>query len=145
MRTHGLSIAVSDDEKIMPSRVLMQKLKEVTPQWWQLGLQLKQHPSSLDGFKCNPERDTVQLKFQDMLRHWIDHGDEDYRTWGALAKAVDESGNKALGNRVRNTKHYREGSRGNSITFLECLYELQILPEYGKELSYMYIDVETRI
>ena len=116
-------VAVSDDVTIKSSRVLMQKLKEVTPQWWQLGLQLKQNPASLDGFKCNPERDTVQWKFQEMLRYWINHGEDDYRTWGALAKAVDESGNRALGKRVRKTKHYREGSRGNSITFLGCLYE----------------------
>ena len=101
----------------------MQKLKEVTPQWWQLGLQLKQHPASLDGFKCHPERDTVQRKFQEMLRYWINHGDDDYRTWGALAKAVDESGNRALGKRVRTTKHYREGSRGKFTSFVECVYD----------------------
>ena len=86
----------------------------MTPDWWQLGLQLGLMPGTLDGFKSNPERDSVEMKFERMLERWINKGEDEYRTWDALAKAVDRSGNKAVGNKVRKLKHYREGSKGKS-------------------------------
>ena len=86
---------------------------EVTHLWWQLGLQLKEHPAPLDLIKSNnPGGSTTQDKFGQMLQYWKVSGRPKYRTWGALANAVDKSGNKALGRQVRGLKHYDEGSIG---------------------------------
>ena len=61
-----------------------------------------------------------------MLRRWLEEGEDDYQTWGALAKAVDRSGNKALGDKVRKLPHYEESSRGITPNFPACFYELVI-------------------
>ena len=119
-RTHSPN-AVSDEEITESIKVLQRKLSEVTNQWWQLGLQLNQDPASLDRFKANPGNLTVQGKFEKMLRYWMDEGVPKYRTWGALAKAVDDSGNKAIGRRLRGAEYYKEGSKGNS-TFQGVFY-----------------------
>ena len=111
---HTLSDAVSYEKITKTLEVLQLALKEVTHLWWQLGLQLGLNPGSLEKIKSNPGKVPVQEKFESMLRHWLEEGEDEYRTWGALAKAVDRSGNRALGNRVRRLKHYQESSRGNS-------------------------------
>ena len=133
-RTHTLSNAVSADlEKITKTlNVLQRKLKQVTHDWWQLGLQLKQQPSPLDGFKANPEKDSIQTKFAKMLQYWLNTGEGEYRTWGALAKAVDDLGNKALGTKIRNSKHYREHSAGRSKILCVFLCHKFSRNSYGK-------------
>ena len=111
---HALSNAVSGDDITECLEILPQKLTDVTPKWWLLGLQLKQLPAPLDAIQANPGQEPVAEKFRRMLSHWIQYGQEDKQTWGALAKAVDKSGNKWLGNKIREQAKNKESEKGNS-------------------------------
>ena len=113
--THALSNAVSYDRITKTLMVLQRKLSEVTHQWWQLGLHLKEHPAPLDDFKSHAEKDPVQEKFRRMLQYWLDEGEDEFRTWGALAKAVDDSNNRALGNKIRKLEVYRKDPNSKGI------------------------------
>ena len=111
---HSLSNAVSGEDVTEWLEILPQKLRDVTPKWWLLGLQLKQLPAPLDAIQSNPDKNPVSVKFRRMLLYWIEHGQEDKRTWGALAKAVEASGNPWLAGEIRKRVDYNESSKGNS-------------------------------
>ena len=105
-------MAEDDDESI---QTLAEKLKDVESRWSELGLQMRLSPVTLDEIKANLEKDPVTRRFNKMLLHWIEDGREDTRTWGFLAMAVEESGDRALAVRIRQRSDYEEGSKGISI------------------------------
>ena len=118
MYAHALSLSnavLPEDDNTESIQTLAEKLKDVTPEWSELGLQLNLSPVTLDEIKANPQKDPVVKKFDNMLKYWIKDGKEDTRTWGFLAMAVEKSRNNALARRIRERSDYKEGSKGISI------------------------------
>ena len=139
VRTHALSNYAVPAEKIPNTlKVLLPKLEEVKHLWWQLGLQLKQHPAPLDDIRTRPNRKTVQEKFEQMLEYWLNEGEDEYRTWGALAEAVHNSGNRPLGFRIRSLKHFREHSKGIYIYSRRAFSRLGILFVFCTDIDNLY-------
>ena len=109
----SLSNAVlADDESV---QTLAEKLKEVAPWWRELGVQLKWSPYVLDEFTFNSGMELAAKSFEKILLYWIGNGEEDTRTWGFLAMAVEKSSNRALARQIRHRNDYEEGSKGISI------------------------------
>ena len=111
-RVYALPMPVSAEEDDECIQVLGEKLKEVTPDWRGLGLELRVPSAKLDGIKSNPDKDPVQTKFKEMLKYWLKHGKDRTRTWGFLATAVEKSRNKALSRQIKKRADYKGGERG---------------------------------